>query len=118
MRHAAQVALLGVALSLGGCSFVFVEGPPPPSAPAGTPANCTTSKVLPNVDLGLAVLSGIESVLTYATTPYETDKESYSRGLAAALYGVVFLLSSREGKRKVEACQAYRSGERYRWPGP
>ena len=45
---------MALVLSAGGCSFAFVDGPPPVSAPATTPANCTVSTFWPNVDLGLA----------------------------------------------------------------
>ena len=109
------VVLMALVLSAGGCSFAFVDGPPPASAPATTPANCTVSTFWPNVDLGFAVASGIEAVATYAALPYDTKQESYSRGTAAALYGALFLLSYRQGKREVDACNAWRSGAREGW---
>ena len=112
MRIIARVVLMALVLSAGGCSFAFVDGPPPASAPAYTPANCTISKLWPNIDLGFAVASGIEAVATYAATPYDTKQESYSRGTVAVLYGIIFLLSHRQGKREVDACNAWRRGER------
>jgi hypothetical protein len=55
------LGLLALAASLvsNGCSFLFVQGPPPPPLP---PTDCTSSSHLPGVDALIATLIGLAEI--------------------------------------------------------
>jgi hypothetical protein len=59
-----KIGLWGAALGLGGCSFIFVDAPPPRRAERVAPhsaVKCTTSKAAPVVD---TIITGLEVVRT------------------------------------------------------
>ncbi|HVV52659.1 MAG TPA: hypothetical protein VHO06_23565 [Polyangia bacterium] len=82
---AATVLLCCSSFAASGCSFLFVNGPPPQPSERGQDLDCTSSYGIPAVDTGLAVLglmflslgvlpsgglSHNERILVGATTPF------------------------------------------------
>jgi hypothetical protein len=119
-----RAGVLGLALAVGasaagssGCSFFFVDGPPPNAKNLRT-FNCTTSNAVPGTDLGIA---GLVALYGYgaaigaaidASSP-ETGSSSQSSAketatiLAAATTGVaaVFLASAYVGHERATECR-------------
>lgn len=57
-------AIAAALLVTGGCSFVFVDGPPR-ERPADRPPRCTSLPVAPAIDTGLAALAVVGAVYAH-----------------------------------------------------
>ena len=106
MAKTPLVALLALAMTVGGCSLVFVEGPPP-LRERRRQLDCTTSSALPFVDLTLSVAS-LLTVLGVAATPHGAfGGTSTSRiGIASGglILGGLTATSAGVGFWRVSAC--------------
>lgn len=103
-----QACLLVVALLAGGCSYLFVEGPAPASAPPGGPADCTTDYLWPYTDLTLGVFGGVMAGLIYADADrWRSRNEAYYEAASTLAGALVYLWSARDGRRKVNACRIW-----------
>ncbi len=100
---------------LGGCSFVFVHGPPDPPKP---PFECTDSNVAPYADLGIAgafAAIGIFGVTAHGHTCDATEPDcipnnlgvdwAHDFGAASLGVAVLYVLSSWYGFNETDACQ-------------
>ncbi|HVU52688.1 MAG TPA: hypothetical protein VHL80_18535 [Polyangia bacterium] len=100
------------AVTTGGCSFLFVDGPPA-NAKKATAFSCTTSNGLPVVDgviAGLAAVSAISAIAdghqTYdPTTGASTTKPDYTTAVGAAAWGALFAASAYVGHSRVSECK-------------
>ncbi len=106
MAKTPLVALLALAMTVGGCSLVFVEGPPP-LRERRRQLDCTTSSALPFVDLTLSVAS-LLAVLGVAATPHGAfGGTSASRiGIASGglILGGLTATSAGVGFSRISAC--------------
>ena len=105
LRVTSFVVLLAALPLLGGCSLLFVKGPP--SAYEGLEYfPCTDSKTLPLLDViagGLSVVDIVRFVADDNPTPNPSANVAVSTGLAA-----LFGFSAVVGFRRVEQCRAAR----------
>jgi hypothetical protein len=92
------VLVLALALSVGGCSFVFVSGPPPQHEQLPY-FSCTESRVAPILDLVFGILQGA-NFLFAAGSSDERWAENFDgdppiqRTTAIPIYAAVALLSA------------------------
>ena len=106
-----RMMLIGVLVLLPGCSWAFVDGPPPSLQNTYNPlvSPCTTSKLLPVLDLGGYVAYG----LAFATVLGMTDQQARDEYNASkttvlattGLVGSLFLWSSTDGFKRVRECR-------------
>ena len=101
-------------LLLGGCSFVFVSGPP---AHPTAPVSCTESRAWPFVDAGIAVAAiagGIAGLAAHNNcSPSQTDclpsdigaGIAQDAGAALLLGGLVYAVSFAHGWSDTSACR-------------
>lgn len=102
-------ALLGVVVSMSGCSLLFVQVP----QPAGEqPIACTSSHAAPTVDLvsGVALLGGAMGslVASGAADPgalFNPQETLRAGGLVGLVSAAVFLASSAVGFEQVSMCR-------------
>jgi hypothetical protein len=96
-----QLALLTLALATGGCSFVFVDGPP--AAHKKLPYfECTSGRGWPSVDLALGAIYGIAGAAAIADGDGYNSSESAITAVAA---GALFAASAVYGYSKTETCR-------------
>lgn len=105
---AAGVLLSGLFLA-GGCSFLFVSGPPPKSAHANY-LTCTTGPWWPLVDVALTGLETVRTIYAlnqpasaYQNNPYLTRGSDIGFGLGLT---ALFALSAIIGFDRVGQCDA------------
>lgn len=117
-RGMKTIALFLLAAGAGGCSWIFVEGPPPDHAELDY-FTCTTSKAAPRLDVigaGLSALWGTLFLATPADDSFFSDSDhkliAWSYLGQAAIQGA----AARSGFGEVNAChEAIRMrGERNR----
>ena len=114
MVGGAVSALLGLAAS-SGCSYAFVEGPPPPSANAGL-VRCTTGMWAPVLDSAVAGLQSVRLLLAAnaSDADYDYDQATLSRdwdlGIGIAML-TVFGSSAVFGYLRVTECRAAKDEE-------
>jgi len=100
---------------LGGCSFVFVQGPPDPPKP---PFECTDSNIAPGVDLGLAGAFAAVGILGLTAQGHTCDAGQtdcvpnnfgvdWAHDFGAASLGValLYVVSSWHGYNETDACR-------------
>lgn len=102
-----------LAISVTGCSFVFVDGPP--REHAKMPAfDCSTSRAVPILDGTFALLQTINFIYTAAISDRTWNEDIYkmnapfSRHEGLAIYGVLAAvsgLSAYYGFSRVERCR-------------
>lgn len=117
----ASALIVSLALLPGpGCSFVFVEGPPPASVNA-IQVECTTSRVLPILDTVGAITQGFaladavvpsSALVSSADSAYEQLglKSPWDIATAAALLGT-FAASAVVGYSRVSECRQAKAEE-------
>ena len=115
-RGHALLALVSL-LPCWGCSFIFVRGPPAPTAAAAPDAQCTRAAVAPSIDLAAAVILGAFGVADVATRndPGCPGPDCYfngasiTRGTGILLLGAaaVSAASSIYGYVKVHRCETW-----------
>lgn len=108
------VMLAGAPLSGSGCSFAFVEGPPPPERRFGL-VKCTSSSVAPVIDLVIAALQvvGFFQAATGDEVEYRNDKGvSRETGIWVSLaLGTVYTSSAIWGLNTVGECREVKDAE-------
>ncbi len=113
--RAALVALLGGLLTTGGCSFVFVSGPPSEqevrAAPRYEIPKCTSTASLPILDglLGLATLvATLQAVSSYEFDPNNDHSWNKTDLQIVGSAGVaLFAVSTIYGVIQVNRCKTY-----------
>ena len=102
------IAALALSLTLSGCSYAFVKGPPQvrPGAPAPVSAQCTTTMVLPIVD-GVGAVYYFASSLYASTTDSGTETQRVALGVVWAGMSILLGRSASSGVNKVRACREY-----------
>ena len=99
------VLILGTAAS-GGCSLAFVQGPPDDYL-GREEIDCTESRVIPFLDLGLGITAAATArVESVSPETGETEVQVGQTIALAAISGGLFALSSVGGFRRVSACRA------------
>jgi hypothetical protein len=96
------VLAAGVACGGAGCSLAFVNGPPP-NADRLPFFDCTTSNVLPTVDLLFAGVAAIDAV--GGTAGASALSESRADLIGFAVEGAVFAASAIYGYGKTSECK-------------
>ena len=102
-------------VSLSGCSFVLVEGPPRSSPQPGTRAQasegCTTSMLFPALDAVAGapstVFGGVMLTAAAVDNSLFTEGELLAMGAGFLVPGVLWLTSAWKGRKKVNACRGY-----------
>jgi len=105
-RGAAGPVLLGLAgLASGGCSLLFVDGPPAnhQSLPY---FDCSSSRLAPVTDL---VLAGLEGIGTFAAYSDGNGLRSDSDVIVPALVAALFAASGVVGLQRVSRCDEAKS---------
>ena len=106
-QHCIKLALLSIlALSSGGCSWIFVDGPPADHAELEF-FTCTTSKAAPRLDLIFGGLNLIGAVAVAAESDEDYYYDYFGREFYIGTYLVqaaVLGLSARSGFSRVSAC--------------
>lgn len=103
-RAVQACALAACALAGGpGCSFLFVDGPPPNHATSVDPIDCTQSRAAPIIDTIFAGLYGLSAV----STATEHGSASGTGSRAALMLGVaaVELASAAHGYANTADCR-------------
>ena len=109
-RRTVRFFLLAVvALGSGGCSWIFVDGPPEDHAELDF-FTCTTSRTAPRLDLVWGGLNLLGVIVATAETSeeFEADSDGLSREgfiVSSAIWTVVAGLSARSGFQRVDACE-------------
>lgn len=106
-RHGAVAAAI-LSVACGGCSFLFVNGPPPDHKTSSF-FGCTSSNTIPIVDLAFAAGSVLEAVeggtatqtQDYGTTTGSRTGEAITFGVTAA----VLAASAAYGFNKTSQCR-------------
>ena len=103
-----SLVLVCAQVSGSGCSFVFVEGPPPPARRVGL-VKCTTNGAAPVIDLAMVALQvfGFFRAATGDEVEYRTD-EGISRetGIWLSLgLGTIYTSSAIWGINSIGACR-------------
>ena len=91
------VCVAGLAITAGGCSPIFVKGPPPP---------CSQSRVAPWIDTGVAATG---AVLTAGTLATKNSNDFGASGMGVVLFIPVALgygISAIWGHQAVSGCRA------------
>jgi hypothetical protein len=110
-RRATAIAAclaLGSPTLMGGCSFIFVRGPAKEAPGRYQPAGCTTSKVAPWLDFGVAAFEGYGTFLVLGQTDGQYAGTALSRAERAwILAGTTTLhaLSAMYGFSTVATCR-------------
>jgi hypothetical protein len=108
------VMLVCASLSGSGCSFVFVEGPPPPERRVGL-VRCTTSSVAPVIDLVLVAMQAFRffQAATENEVEYRSDKGvSREVGIWSSLaFGTLYTSSAIWGFNTVSHCREVKDVE-------
>ena len=106
-----RMMLIGVLVLLPGCSLAFVDGPPPNLPDTYNPlvSPCTTSKLLPILDLGGTVAYGLAFGSVLGMTEQQA-RDEYNAGrtsllVTTGLMGLLFSTSSHGGFGKVKECR-------------
>ena len=106
-----RMMLIGVLVLLPGCSLAFVDGPPPNLPDTYNPlvSPCTTSKLVPILDMGGAVAYGL-ALATVLSLTEEQVRDEYNVGrtsllVTTGLMGLLFSTSSHGGFGKVKECR-------------
>jgi hypothetical protein len=101
-----------VALCLGGCSFVFVNGPPP--NPAREPSfDCTETIAVPVIDTVPAVFFDAFTALVLISLASTYNSPGSHDGaviagfaaIPAGLLGIAYTISAARGYGDVDACR-------------
>jgi hypothetical protein len=105
--RAAALALLALAgAAFGGCSFLFVDGPPANHQSLAY-FDCSSSRLAPVTDL---VLAGLEGLGTYATySNGNSGLGSDSDVIVPALVAALFAASGVVGLQRVSKCDEAKS---------
>jgi hypothetical protein len=106
--------LVTAQVSGGGCSYMFVTGPPPPEKRTH-PLTCSSNSVAPVVDIMLIGVqaAGFLKAASDSDAEYERDT-GVSKGAGAVLslgLGVLFLSSAITGVSRMKACTAAKTAE-------
>lgn len=93
-----RTMVLVIGLVLGGCSFVFVSGPPPNHAQLPT-FECSSSRVVPALDTAWTVLQTLNLIVAASESDGDWSNTfggnpPFSRGTAIPLYAVAALLGA------------------------
>ena len=111
-RVGALALALCVASAASGCSYLFVDAPPPRSQQPPRPFTCTTSNTWPTVDVvlsGVAVLEGIGALTdtTDANSGYSSGDRTanYVNAGVAAVSAALLATSAAAGYRQTAACR-------------
>jgi hypothetical protein len=118
------VVVLCSSLVLGGCSFVFVKGPPAnhEQLPAVT---CTESWIVPGLDTAFTAIQVIS--LAYAASASEWNENFLSRTGSIVLYaglaalggaGMYYGFTRTKRCRAAKAQSRMRGGDQGSWPAP
>ncbi len=106
--------LVCASLSGSGCSFVFVEGPPPPERRVGL-VRCTTSSVAPVIDLVLVAMQAFRffQAATGDEVEYQNDMGiSREIGIWSSLaFGTLYTSSAIWGFNTVSHCREVKDVE-------
>ena len=102
-------------VSLSGCSFLLVEGPPSASPQPGTRTQaseiCTTSMLFPALDAVAGTPSTLFGGLMVAAVVVDnslfTEGELLAMAAGSLVPGVLWLRSAWNGRKKVNACRGY-----------
>jgi hypothetical protein len=105
-RWFASLGLCVCALAGGGCSYLFVDGPPKQhrQLPYFT---CTTSKAWPVVDTVLGSLYGVEAIALLSVSSSKQGSESGLAGAGAVAGGLaaLFIASAVSGYHDASECR-------------
>ena len=99
-----HLAVLLLALTVSGCSFALVQGPPEGHESMAY-FTCTDSREWPTADLlyaGVTGLMGITVILTGTSDAFEWDPED---GLGVIVISGLHGISAKKGFEKVSACR-------------
>jgi hypothetical protein len=121
MHRLASVAVAGLtALSLTGCSFLFVRGPgDPPPTPYPVYPECTASMTWPVVDGVLAAVYGIAAIGMFVDDGGDApgdDDDMTEAGVASLLVAIAAGAGSFVGYRRVSACRDARDAYLMTYP--
>jgi len=108
------IVLICAQVSGGGCSFVFVEVPPPPERRVGI-VKCTTSSAAPVIDLVLVALQafGFLRAATGEEVQYRNDTGlSREAGIWLSLgFGTLYASSAIYGFNRISECREVKDVE-------
>jgi len=114
MVGGAVSALLGLVVGGSGCSYAFVEGPPPPTERAGL-LHCTSNMWAPVVDSAVTGLQGVRVLLAAGASDRDYDMATLSRnwdlGIGVALL-TAFGSSALFGYMRTSECRAAKDEQR------
>lgn len=97
-----RLALCALVLTVGGCSYVFVDGPPKNHAQLPY-FECSSSKAWPVVDAVMAASLGLAASAAFVDNG--SGSHDTSQGLLAAAEAAAFALSAVSGHQKVAECR-------------
>lgn len=100
------VATLILASATGGCSFAFVNGPPPNHRQLSF-FGCTSSNTIPTLDAAVAALSVVDAVVAGTGGGGSTSSTGSSKGDAITFAATAALLgaSAAYGYKKTSECR-------------
>jgi hypothetical protein len=105
MRLAAMV----MGMTLGGCSFMHVQGPPSPMPDRGA-VSCTSSRIAPAIDLLAVPVIGTLGVGTTVLLAWEKGLDGARvAGIATVSTVVLTLVSGLWGLNRTHACREAKS---------
>jgi hypothetical protein len=102
IRTALRLALCIIVLTAGGCSYVFVDGPPKNHAQLPY-FECSSSKAWPVVDAVMAASLGLAATAAFADGG--SSSNDTSEGFVAAAEAAAFAISALSGYQKVAECR-------------
>ena len=100
------VATLILASATGGCSFAFVNGPPPNHRQLSF-FGCTSSNTIPTLDLAVGALSVVDAVVAGSSSGSTSTSTGSGKGDAIAFAATAALLgaSAAYGYKKTSECR-------------
>jgi len=99
---ALRLALCGLVLTGGGCSYVFVDGPPKNHAQLPY-FECSSSKAWPVLDVVLAASLGVGASATFVD--HGSSSGDTSEAVIAAAEAALFAVSALTGYQRVGECR-------------